>query len=78
VSAPVTGVCFKCRERPGTSWWTEGAMAYVHGATAPVCDLCALRMQLEHAVELAAVIPELRRAIRIRERADRKASKVKP
>lgn len=55
----VFGSCFKCHERPGTSWWSEGAMAYVHGAKQPVCDLCAARMQLDHARERAKEISVL-------------------
>lgn len=51
------GLCFKCERRDGTTWWSEGVMAYVHGAKAPVCEICALRMQLDHARERAAEIP---------------------
>ncbi len=58
--AELTGlVCFKCEKRPATIWWSEGAMAYVHGAKAPICEACALAMQLAHARERAAAIPEM-------------------
>ena len=52
-------ICAKCRTRPGTEFWTEGSIAFVHGAYQRWCKVCVLSTQLEFARELAAQIPAL-------------------
>jgi hypothetical protein len=56
---PAGTICVECKTRPATKWMSEGAMAFVHGARSPWCELCLVRAQLKHAQERAAEIPAL-------------------
>jgi len=40
-------------------WWTEGAVAFVHGMAIGVGERCCVSRQLAHARETAATIPQL-------------------
>jgi hypothetical protein len=52
------GNCARCSDRPGTVRWGD-ALAFTHGGGQWWCERCATEVQLEHARERAAVIPEL-------------------
>ena len=54
-----TGDCAWCGQRPAAVWWTEGAVAFVHGMATGVCERCCVSRQLAHAREMAARIPAL-------------------
>ncbi len=54
---PIGTVCTSCNLRYATMIWSEGTMAYVHGAYAYRCELCCLKEQLAHAIERAKDIP---------------------
>lgn len=51
--------CAFCHEREGTLNWGD-ALAFTHGFSRKVCEVCALTKQIEHAEERAAALPELR------------------
>lgn len=52
--------CSNCGQRPGVVIWSEGSVAFVHGAYAMWCKICAITAQLEHAMARAAAIPVLK------------------
>lgn len=56
---PEGTVCRNCGKPNATQWWTGdgGMFAAIHGQAVPWCELCGLRVQLEHARERAAAIP---------------------
>ena len=62
--SPSTAVvlCGKCGQYPGTQVWTEGALAYVHGAYQMWCERCVLDAQIAHAERAADQLPVLRLA----------------
>lgn len=55
-------ICQRCHERPGTFRWIGygGALDYVHGNYEMWCLACVLRLQIKHAEERSAALPELR------------------
>lgn len=55
--------CFNCGDRPGTVRWGD-SLAVTHGGVQWWCDVCALTVQIEHAEERAARLPELRQRLR--------------
>jgi hypothetical protein len=55
---PYKGVCLFCKERKATMHFGD-MLSLTHGGKENCCDLCCARMQLEHAQERAASIPEL-------------------
>lgn len=59
----VTGPCQHCNSRPATTFWSEGTMAFVHGAYQSWCEQCCVEEQLTHARKMAASIPELERRL---------------
>jgi hypothetical protein len=56
-------ICARCLTRQGTEIWTEGTMAYIHGAYQMYCKVCVLTCQIQHAKERAAAIPEMEREL---------------
>lgn len=51
------GLCRWCKERPATLHFGD-LLSYTHGAIENCCELCCAEMQLQHAREQAALIPE--------------------
>lgn len=58
----VTGKCFKCRG-PATEMFGHGPLDFIHGCAQPICERCLLIIQIEHARERAAALPELERRL---------------
>lgn len=58
----VAPACANCHVREGTIKWVGdgGSMALVHGVYTLWCERCVVAVQLAHAEERAALIPELR------------------
>ena len=50
--------CANCGTREGTLRWGD-ALALTHGGGAMWCEVCAITVQLRHARERAARIPEM-------------------
>jgi hypothetical protein len=55
---PLEGVCLYCKTRPATLHFGD-ALSFTHGGVENCCAICAAEMQLQHARERAAAIPEL-------------------
>lgn len=55
---PLNGLCLYCKERKATLHFGD-MLSFTHGGAENCCELCCARMQLEHAQERAAAIPEL-------------------
>ncbi len=51
--------CARCKVNPGTVRWGD-TLALTHGWAAWWCERCATEVQLAHAEERAALIPEMR------------------
>lgn len=51
--------CARCKVNPGTVKWGD-TLALTHGFAAMWCERCATEVQLAHAEERAALIPEMR------------------
>jgi hypothetical protein len=63
------GICRKCNERPATEMWAEGgAFAAIHGGYEYRCKRCVVAAQLEHAKQMAAMVPQLERDLAALER----------
>lgn len=58
--SPENLMCAQCCKRKASTWWSDGGiLGAVHGAYSPRCEMCCVEAQLEHAMEMAAGIPEL-------------------
>lgn len=58
------GTCQECGERPATILWApDGTMGAIHGGYRYWCKRCALRVQVAHARDCAARLPELERQL---------------
>lgn len=59
------GKCYNCGKRPGVINWVGngGVLAIVHDHVQKWCEICALTVQLEHARNLAAAIPDLEKKL---------------
>lgn len=55
--------CFRCNVNEATKWWGD-ALAFTHGFSQAICDRCAVELQLEHAKERAAFIPEFEKKLK--------------
>jgi protein-arginine kinase activator protein McsA len=53
-------ICRWCKSRQATLHFGD-MLSFSHGGGKNCCELCATRMQLDHAEERAAELPELRR-----------------
>lgn len=58
----INGRCFKCGGE-GTHRFVHSALDMVHGGGTPICKRCLLTIQIEHAKERAAALPELERGL---------------
>lgn len=52
-------VCLYCNKRPATLHFGD-MLSFTHGGVQNCCEVCSVVMQLEHAEERAAAIPELK------------------
>ncbi len=57
-AATPSRLCGWCNIRPATLHFGD-MLSFTHGGVENCCELCAAEMQLDHAKERAAVIPEL-------------------
>lgn len=55
---PLAGLCLYCKTREATLHFGD-SLSFTHGAVLNCCALCCAKMQLAHARERAAAIPEL-------------------
>lgn len=63
---PDLGPCQRCVEQgrqpprtATTNWADGGVLAYVHGASIPVCEICCITLELDHCRTAAARVPAL-------------------
>ena len=60
--------CKNCKNRKATTLWIDDdqafSLAMSHGCAQEWCELCILKVQLEHAENLAITIPDLKRKIK--------------
>lgn len=56
-ACPLEGMCLYCKERPAELHFGD-MLSFTHGGIENCCRLCAAEMQLAHAREQAALIPE--------------------
>lgn len=57
------GMCLYCKERPAELHFGD-MLSFTHGGMENCCRLCCAEMQLAHARERAALIPELEAEVR--------------
>lgn len=59
---PDADICRNCHKRPAIHNWVGdgGVLAHIHGLTTRYCDVCALEAQVEHAMQSAERLPDLR------------------
>lgn len=59
---PLQDTCRFCKTRPATLHFGD-MLSFTHGGDESCCTLCAAEMQLTHAQERAALIPELEKKV---------------